>query len=163
MRQQYPWYRLLAMESQHNIRQTIHYYPAENNSALRIIKIGLLQAKFCWVHGKIQNFGKFWSLVHSVKYVSHENLMILMSQRTDLAIICGDDGHFGSRCCICRRSVDEIRSAKKWFSCKVKDCISLSISQKLRCLSPSSTAFNWRYLDNSARVTPISTSSVWWP
>ncbi len=66
MRQQYPLHRLLAMESQHNTWQTIHYYPAGNNSALGIIKIGQLQAKFCWVLGNIQNFVKFCSLVHSV-------------------------------------------------------------------------------------------------
>ena len=54
------------MELRHNIRQTIHYHPVENNSALGIIKIGLLQVKFCWVLDKIQNLGKFRSGVHSV-------------------------------------------------------------------------------------------------
>ncbi len=49
VRQQYPFYRLLAMESQRNNRQTVHYYPAENNTALGIIKIGLLQAEFCYL------------------------------------------------------------------------------------------------------------------
>ena len=57
------------MESRHNIWQTNHYYPTENDTALGIIKIGLLQAKFCWVLDIIQNFGKFWSLVHSVNQV----------------------------------------------------------------------------------------------
>ncbi len=47
VRQQCPFYRLLRMESQHNhnITQTLHYHPAENNSALAlgIIQIGLLK------------------------------------------------------------------------------------------------------------------------
>ena len=74
VRQQYPFYRLLAMESQRNIRQTVHYHPAENNSALGIIKIGLLQAKFCWVLGKIQNLAKFSSGVRTVDTPSTEGL-----------------------------------------------------------------------------------------